>query len=71
MHAPRFDLTQDHATPAHSAVPAGGFIVCPMGLWPYQSGAAAWMHEVYRMAHQQALAAVTTSWYDRAVPSQN
>jgi len=72
MHVPRFGLTPDHATPAHPAAPAGGFVACPVVLWPCPAGAVGWVHELYRRAYEEARAAVTPTWYDRAaVPSRN
>ena len=72
MHAPRFGLSHDHATPAHPTAPAGGLVVCPVALRPCHAGAQGWMHAVYRLAYEQARMAVAPTWYDlAAVPSRN
>jgi hypothetical protein len=72
MHASRFVVTSDHMSSAGLATSTHGLIACPMALWPCPSGATVWAQEVYRRAYEQALAAVTPTWYERvAVPSVN
>jgi hypothetical protein len=51
------------------AVSAAGFVVCPaplMGAHCMVGGGAGWTQELYRLAHEQARAALRASLYERA-----
>ncbi len=65
-------LDNEVQTVARPAVMAGALVMCPMMVAASHGTAAGWMHEVYRLAYEQARAAVAPTWYDRASrPSAN
>jgi hypothetical protein len=51
--------------PVAPAFPAGGFVVCPPALRAGLGLQGHWAQDVYRLAYQQAQAALTPSWYQR------
>lgn len=72
MHASRFELTQAPVLNAHAASLASGFVVCPVALRPNLPGPQEWVHEIYRVAYENARRALEPTWYDRVIqPSLN
>lgn len=72
MSPSRIGYLHDHSTLAKPAVSAGTLVVCPVVFGACQGGQGEWMKEVYRLAYEQARAALAPTWYDRAAqPSPN
>jgi hypothetical protein len=50
---------------AAPAPPVSGFMVCPVAPYPGWAGPPPWWHEVYRIALEQAQAALRPSRWER------
>ena len=50
--------------PERPALSAAAFVACPAALRPAAN--AGWVEDLYRLAFEQARAAVTPSWYERS-----
>jgi hypothetical protein len=46
---------------------SGGFVVCPLSVWGHPGEASGWGLELYRLAYQQAQAALRPSWHECAL----
>jgi hypothetical protein len=52
--------------------PTAGFLAWPLTCRPFGGGPAAVIHQLYRLAYEQAQAALRPSWYERCLaPSLN
>jgi hypothetical protein len=51
--------------PAQPAYSLGSFLVCPMAVAACGVAGLGGMHEIYRMAYEQAMSSLTPSWYER------
>lgn len=55
--------------PAAPAVWTGGFVVCPLPVRAHLGEPGGWALEIYRLAYEQAQAALRPSWHDRTLVS--